>query len=79
MGPDGRARQRAGAGRDDAAMGEFFDAWPQMRDYIEIRAALRRIGDSEADIGHAINFLIGDDSAFITGQTLVVNGGALML
>ena len=61
------------------AMGEFFEAWPQMRDYIEIRAALRRIGDSEADIGHAVNFLIGDDSAFITGQTLVVNGGALML
>jgi 3-oxoacyl-[acyl-carrier protein] reductase len=61
------------------AMGEFFEAWPQMRDYIEVRAALRRIGDPEPDVGNVINFLIGDDSAFISGQTLVVNGGALML
>jgi 3-oxoacyl-[acyl-carrier protein] reductase len=49
-----------------------------MEGFINARAALRRIGDSETDIGAAACFLIGPDSTFITGQTLVVNGGALM-
>jgi len=61
------------------AMADFFEAQPKMRQHIEFGAALRRVGDPEPDIGHALNFLIGPDSAFITGQTLVVNGGALML
>ncbi len=61
------------------AMDEFFAAQPKMRAYIEFGAALRRIGDPETDIGRALNFLIGDDSQFITGQTLLVNGGATMV
>ena len=52
---------------------------PQMRDHMIQRSPLRRMGDAEGDIGRAIAFLIGRDSSFITGQTLVVNGGALML
>jgi 3-oxoacyl-[acyl-carrier protein] reductase len=60
-------------------MGKFFDAQPEMRDYIESGAALRRVGDPEADIGPVLNFLIGPDSGFITGQTLLVNGGATMV
>jgi 3-oxoacyl-[acyl-carrier protein] reductase len=78
-GPDGVRVNALAPVAMTPAMGEFFEAQPQMREYIEVRSALRRIGDSEADIGRALNFLIGDDSAFITGQTLVVNGGALML
>jgi 3-oxoacyl-[acyl-carrier protein] reductase len=61
------------------AMGKFFDAQPQMRDYIESGAALRRVGDPAEDIGPVLNFLIGPDSGFITGQTLLVNGGATMV
>jgi len=61
------------------AMEDFFAAQPKMRAYIEFGAALRRVGDPEADIGPALNFLIGDDSQFITGQTLLVNGGATMV
>jgi len=61
------------------AMESFFVAQPKMRNYIEFGAALRRIGDAEADIGRALNFLIGDESGFITGQTLLVNGGATMV
>ena len=30
------------------------------------------------DIVGAVAFLCGDDSAFVTGQTLVVDGGAIM-
>jgi NAD(P)-dependent dehydrogenase (short-subunit alcohol dehydrogenase family) len=61
------------------AMGKFFVAQPEMRDYIESGAALRRVGEPEADVGPVLNFLIGPDSAFITGQTLLVNGGATMV
>ena len=39
---------------------------------------LGRHGDPELDIGRAAVFLAGDDSAFITGQTLMVDGGAVI-
>lgn len=61
------------------AMERFFEAQPKMRNHIEFGAALRRVGDSAHDIGSALNFLIGEESGFITGQTLLVNGGATML
>ena len=38
---------------------------------------LRRAG-SAADIANACVFLAGDEAAFITGQTIAVNGGAYM-
>jgi 3-oxoacyl-[acyl-carrier protein] reductase len=61
------------------AMETFFAAQPKMRKFIEFGAALRRVGEPAQDIGGALNFLIGPDSAFITGQTLLVNGGATMV
>lgn len=60
------------------ALEAYLAANPGMRDRIVDRAALRRLGDAETDIGAAACFLIGGDSAFVTGQTLVVDGGALM-
>ncbi|MBV9510142.1 MAG: SDR family oxidoreductase [Caulobacteraceae bacterium] len=36
---------------------------------------LRRIGDPERDIGGAALFLASDDSCFVTGNTLFVDGG----
>jgi NAD(P)-dependent dehydrogenase (short-subunit alcohol dehydrogenase family) len=36
---------------------------------------LRRVGDCEEDIGRAAVFLASDDSAYVTGQTLMVDGG----
>ena len=61
------------------ALEAFLEREPHMRTHLVRRAALRRFGDAESDIGPVVNFLIGDDSAFISGQTLAVNGGALML
>jgi len=52
---------------------------PHMRTHLIMRSPLRRFGDAEHDIGRAVGFLIARESAFVTGQTLVVNGGALML
>ena len=57
----------------------YLEREPQMRPHMVKRAALRRMGDPELDIGRALNFLIGPASRFVTGQTLIVSGGAMML
>jgi NAD(P)-dependent dehydrogenase (short-subunit alcohol dehydrogenase family) len=40
---------------------------------------LGRLGDPETDIGAAVVYLAGPGGAFITGQTLMVNGGATIM
>ncbi len=40
---------------------------------------MRRFGDPEKDIGRAVVFLASSDSDYITGQTLMVDGGQAML
>ncbi|OLP54788.1 3-oxoacyl-ACP reductase [Rhizobium rhizosphaerae] len=52
---------------DDAAIRK---AWQE-------KTALRRIGDPEDVVG-AVAFLASDDAAFITGQTLNVDGGIVL-
>ncbi len=47
---------------------KFFDTVP-----------LGRLGDPEADIGRAIAFLCGPDSAYITGNTIAIDGGQAYL
>lgn len=36
---------------------------------------LGRVGDAESDIGRVAVFLAGDDSAYVTGQFILVDGG----
>jgi NAD(P)-dependent dehydrogenase (short-subunit alcohol dehydrogenase family) len=78
-GPDGVRVNAIAPVAMTPAMEKFFAAQPEMRDYIKSGSSLRRIGDPQADVGPVLNFLIGPDSAFITGQTLLVNGGATMV
>jgi NAD(P)-dependent dehydrogenase (short-subunit alcohol dehydrogenase family) len=40
------------------------------------RIPLRRVGDCEDDIGRVVVFLASADSDYITGQTIMVNGGS---
>lgn len=37
---------------------------------------LRRMGDAEKDIGRAVASLVSEDSSYITGQTIMLTGGA---
>ena len=78
-GPDGIRVNAIAPVAMTPAMEKFFASQPEMRDYIRSGSALRRIGDPQDDVGPVLNFLIGPDSAFITGQTLLVNGGATMV
>jgi NAD(P)-dependent dehydrogenase (short-subunit alcohol dehydrogenase family) len=66
------------AGRRDAALVVAFDTNPVLRDRVEQRTSLRRIGDAERDIGGVAAFLAGDDGAYVTGQTVVCDGGSFM-
>ena len=43
------------------------------------KVALRRIGDCEDDIGAAALFLASDAAGYITGHTLMVDGGQTMI
>lgn len=40
---------------------------------------LRKVGDPEPDIGRVAVFLASEDSDYITGQTIMVDGGSVML
>jgi NAD(P)-dependent dehydrogenase (short-subunit alcohol dehydrogenase family) len=52
---------------------------PSLEGRLAQRVPLGRIGDAETDIGPAVVFLAGDGARYITGQTLVVDGGRFML
>lgn len=48
---------------------------PEIVESVAQRTPLGRVGDPQSDIGGAVLFLAGDDSRFITGATLPVDGG----
>ena len=47
---------------------------PRIRRWDAGRTPLQRVGDA-ADVAGAVAFLVSDDAAWITGQTIVVDGG----
>lgn len=60
------------------ALENAFKENPDLHDRLVGRIPLGRIGDPEADIGTTAVFLAGDGAGYITGQTLVVDGGSFM-
>ncbi|OMC05905.1 SDR family NAD(P)-dependent oxidoreductase [Mycolicibacterium fortuitum] len=52
------------------------DMAPKQYESVVRSTSLKRIGDPTNDIGAVVAFLLGDDAAYLTGQTLLVDGGA---
>lgn len=60
------------------ALAYAFDERPELKERVESRTALRRIGDAERDIGGVVAFLASDAGGYVTGQTIVCDGGSFM-
>jgi NAD(P)-dependent dehydrogenase (short-subunit alcohol dehydrogenase family) len=54
----------------------FKLAEPERFRKLEETMPLRRMGDPETDIGRAVVALVSDDLAYLTGDTLMLTGGA---
>jgi NAD(P)-dependent dehydrogenase (short-subunit alcohol dehydrogenase family) len=52
---------------------------PAVREERFSRIPLRRLGDPALDIGRAVAALVGDDLSYLTGATLVLDGGILLI
>ena len=60
------------------ALAGAFAENPVLKERVEARASLRRIGDPERDIGGVAVFLASEDGGYVTGQTIVCDGGSFM-
>lgn len=58
------------------AMAKAFVADPAMEQRVMGRIPLGRLGDATTDIGVAVRSLLDDDARFVTGQTLMADGGS---
>ena len=75
-GPDGITVNCIGPVAVTPALDKAFAENPELRPRIEARTPLRRLGDPERDIGGVAVFLASDASSYVTGQTIVCDGGS---
>ena len=60
------------------ALVRAFEKNPALKDAIEARTPLGRVGDVTADIGSVALFLASDDAGFVSGQTVICDGGSFL-
>ena len=60
------------------ALVRAFEANPTLKAQLEALTPLGRVGDPETDIGAAAALLLSPGSRYVTGQTLVVDGGRFL-
>ncbi len=58
------------------AQQKFAQANPGIEEQLIAHIPLGRMGDAEQDIGGAVVMLSSSDARYVTGQTIMVNGGA---
>jgi 3-oxoacyl-[acyl-carrier protein] reductase len=75
-GPDGVRVNAVAPLAMTPAMEKAFVSDPAMEARVMSRNPLRRLGDPADDIGAAVRFLLSDDASYVTGQTLMVDGGS---
>jgi len=75
-GPDGVRVNALSPSAQTAAFTGWAEAHPEEAAQRVDSIPLRRMGDAEADVGAAVAFLVSDAAGYITGTTLVVDGGA---
>jgi len=58
------------------AVGKYYEGRPDEEFAASLsKVSLGRYGDAKDDVGHAVAFLLGDDARFVTGQTIMLDGG----
>lgn len=60
------------------ALGRAYDENPALEERLKALVPLGWIGDPHDDVAPAVVFLLSEASRYITGQTLVVDGGRFM-
>jgi 3-oxoacyl-[acyl-carrier protein] reductase len=63
---------------ESPALAVAFEQRPELKGYLEARTPLGRVGDPRTDIGSVALFLASDDASYVSGQTIVCDGGAFM-
>lgn len=58
---------------------QWAEAEPEYYQNMLSKIPLRRLGELESDIGRVAVFLASEDSDYITGQTIMVDGGSIKL
>ena len=58
---------------------QWAEQYPEKFDAMLSGIPLKRLGHIEEDIGRVAVFLASEDSGYITGQTIMVDGGSIML
>ncbi len=75
-GPDGITVNCVAPVAETPALAQAFAANPTLKQRLEARTPLGRVGDAEHDVGAVAAFLASDDAGYVTGQTIVCDGGS---
>ncbi len=60
------------------ALAAALQSTPGLGAALEARTPLGRIGDPTKDIGSVVTWLASDDAGYVTGQTIVCDGGSFL-
>jgi 3-oxoacyl-[acyl-carrier protein] reductase len=74
-GPDGVRVNAVSPLAQTPAMTNAIKKDPALAERLARRVPLGRIGDTEADVATVVVFLASDAARYVTGQTLVADGG----